>query len=92
MRVGLREANQHFSRIVKAVRRGEEVLLTDRGRPIARITPLPPMDKQEAAIQRMIAQGLLRRVEKRGPMPPFKPIRIRGGPISKTISEERDER
>jgi antitoxin (DNA-binding transcriptional repressor) of toxin-antitoxin stability system len=28
MEVGLREANQRFSAIIKAVRRGEEVLLT----------------------------------------------------------------
>jgi len=31
MEVGLREANQHFSRIMKAVRAGEEVMLTERG-------------------------------------------------------------
>ena len=33
MKVGLREANQRFSRTMQAVRRGEEVVLTERGRP-----------------------------------------------------------
>lgn len=33
MQIGLRDANQQFSRLMKAVRRGREVLLTDRGNP-----------------------------------------------------------
>jgi prevent-host-death family protein len=35
MRMGLREANQRFSKAVKAVKAGEEVVLTERGTPIA---------------------------------------------------------
>ena len=35
MKLGLREANQHFSKAIKAVRGGKEVILTERGRPIA---------------------------------------------------------
>jgi prevent-host-death family protein len=35
--VSLREANQHFSRYIKAVERGEEIIITRRGRPIAKI-------------------------------------------------------
>jgi prevent-host-death family protein len=31
MRSGLREANRQFSRLMKAVRGGKEVLLTERG-------------------------------------------------------------
>ena len=91
MRVGLRQANQQFSRIIKAVRNGEEVVLTERGRPIARVTPIPRQSKIEAALDRMVADGLLRRAEKRGPMLARKPIRLRGGPsIVQTIREERD--
>jgi prevent-host-death family protein len=36
-RVSLREANQHLSRYVAAVERGGEVVITRRGRPVARI-------------------------------------------------------
>ena len=35
MRLGLREANQKFSQAIKAVRQGQEVVLTDRGKPFA---------------------------------------------------------
>ena len=36
MRLGLREANHQFSRAMRAVRAGEEVVLTERGRPTER--------------------------------------------------------
>jgi antitoxin (DNA-binding transcriptional repressor) of toxin-antitoxin stability system len=50
MRSGLREANQPFSRIVRAVREGREVVLTDRGRPVAVGRPLPEAANGESAL------------------------------------------
>ncbi len=91
MQLGLREANQHSSKVIKAAKAGQEVVLTERGRPIAVIKPLPEMDPTEAALQRLEAARLLRRVTKRGPMPRRKPIRIKGPPLSQTLREERDE-
>ncbi len=35
--VSLRDMNQHFSRFIEAVERGEEIIITRRGRPIAKI-------------------------------------------------------
>ena len=35
MQMELREANQQFSRLVKAVKQGKEVLLPERGKPLA---------------------------------------------------------
>jgi prevent-host-death family protein len=43
MKLGLREANQRFSKVIKAVRAGKEVVLTDRGCPIAVIKPTDPL-------------------------------------------------
>ena len=91
MQLGLREANQHFSKAIKAVKAGREVILTERGKPIAVIKPLPPPDDMEAVLDRLAAAGLLTRATKRGPMPPFRPRRIKGPPLSQTIREERDE-
>jgi prevent-host-death family protein len=39
MRLGLREANQQFSRAIRAVRAGNEVLLTHGHKPVARLVP-----------------------------------------------------
>ena len=94
MRLGLRAANQYFSKAIKAVKAGQEVILTDRGKPIAVIKPLPQADSEDAVIRRLEAEGLLRPALKRGPLPEprWKPIRIAGKPLSGTIQEEREER
>jgi prevent-host-death family protein len=94
MRMGLREANQRFSKAIKAVKSGKEVVLTERGKPIAVIKPLEPLAHEREVIRRLEAEGILRPALKRGPMPKptWKPIRVKGKPISQTISEERDER
>ncbi|MEE9289238.1 MAG: hypothetical protein V3U69_06590 [Bacteroidota bacterium] len=91
MRIGLREANQSFSKAIKAVK---EVILTERGKPIAVIKPLERKDKPEAMMQRLEAEGILRSGPKSGkPMPVWRsPAHIKGEPKSETISEERDER
>lgn len=91
MRMGLREANQRFSTAIKAVKQGKEVVLTERGKPIAVIKPLQSEEKAEAVVERLEAEGILRPALKRGPMPPWKPVRIKGKPLSETIREERDE-
>jgi prevent-host-death family protein len=56
--VSAREANQQFSRILRDVEAGAEVLVTRRGRPVARIVPAQPSrerqltPEQEAALER----------------------------------------
>lgn len=40
-RIGVRELRQHASRYLALVARGERVEVTDRGRPIAMLVPLP---------------------------------------------------
>lgn len=90
MNIGLRDANQRFSKVMKLVRNGKEVTLTDRGRPIARIIPIPSDEDEETAIQRLLAIGLLRPAKKPWRMPAFTPRRLRGGSVAQAIREERD--
>ena len=47
--VSLREANQHFSRYIEAVERGEEIIITRRGKPIAKIVKLSRLREPTAA-------------------------------------------
>ncbi|MBS3943037.1 MAG: type II toxin-antitoxin system prevent-host-death family antitoxin [Dethiobacter sp.] len=37
---GLREAKANFSRLVNEVRKGAEIILTERGKPVARLAPI----------------------------------------------------
>jgi prevent-host-death family protein len=97
MRVGLREANQNSWRVISAVSGGTEVVLTDRGRPIAKLTPINARsathkESVEETLRRLEAAGLVRRATNSGPMPRFEPIKISGASLSKTIQDERDER
>ena len=39
---GIRQARQHLSILLEEVRKGHEVLITDRGRPVARLVPPLP--------------------------------------------------
>ena len=57
MKLGLREANQQFSKAIKAVRAGKDVILTDRGRPIAVIKPIKTEDVPETALRAMVRRG-----------------------------------
>ena len=60
--VSAREANQQFSRILRDVEAGTEVVVTRRGRPVAQIVPVQTSrerqltPEQEAAHARSIAR------------------------------------
>ena len=94
MKLGLREANQQFSRAIKAVRAGKEVILTERGRPIAVIKPIKTEATQEAALKSMADEGLITLPSRKGPMPAprWRPVKIKGKPLSQTIIEDREDR
>jgi prevent-host-death family protein len=94
MKLGLREANQHFSRAIKAVRAGREVVLTDRGQPIAVIKPIKAADAQEAALHAMADEGLITLPARRGPLPAsrWRPVKAKGRPVSETVIEDREDR
>jgi prevent-host-death family protein len=92
MKVGLREANQHFSKAIKAVRSGKDVILTDRGKPIAVITPIRAKHDHTAALTRMADEGLITLPSRTGTLPRFAPIRLKGKPLSRTIIDDRDDR
>ncbi|MGH7862690.1 MAG: type II toxin-antitoxin system Phd/YefM family antitoxin [Candidatus Dormibacteraceae bacterium] len=42
--IGIREAKAQFSRLVSEVGHGTEWIITDRGRPVARLTPLSDLE------------------------------------------------
>lgn len=91
MQIGLREANQQFSRLMKTVREGKEVLLTERGRPLAVVKPIRG-GETESIIQRLETAGFLRPASKRGALQPWGTRSVRGVPVSQTVREERDDR
>ncbi len=88
MRIELCELNRRFSKAIRAVKAGEEVVLTERGTPIAVIKPLAGWG-QDAALRRLETSGVLRPAAERGPMPPWRPRPLRGRSFLQTIRDER---
>jgi prevent-host-death family protein len=84
MEVGVRELRAHLSRYLKRVEEGEEILVTDRGKPVARITPA----NGRSRLEQLIEAGIVHRAPKpwKGPLP--KPIQG-AGPLSDIVLGDR---
>ncbi len=86
--VGVRELRQNLSKYLRRVARGEAFRVTDRGRPVATLGPLP---EESTPLDRLVASGKLIRCSldlvSLGQPQDF-PAQI---PISKALDQERSE-
>ena len=82
--VGIRELRADLSRWLKRVRDGEEVLVTERGNPVARIVPVTGHRR----LDELIAQGRVTPAKRpwTGPHPPRISI---DGKLSDIVREQR---
>ncbi|MEW6080444.1 MAG: type II toxin-antitoxin system prevent-host-death family antitoxin [Bacillota bacterium] len=90
-RMGVREAKANFSRLLKRVQAGGEVLITDRDVPVAKIVPVDdeplPLEKR---LESMEKDGLIGPPpRKRGKMPA--PLPLPGGLAQRFLREEREQ-
>jgi prevent-host-death family protein len=53
--IGVRELRRYASRWLARVRAGETILVTDRGRPVARLAPV----EEPAGYDRLVAEGMI---------------------------------
>lgn len=58
--VNIADLKNNLSAYLERVRAGEEILVKDRKRPIAKVVPLTPGDDLDAEEQELVAAGLLR--------------------------------
>jgi prevent-host-death family protein len=59
-RAGVAELKANLNRYLEQVQRGQEVIVTDRGRPVAKLVPLPPTGESDAARrERLIRTGVI---------------------------------
>jgi antitoxin (DNA-binding transcriptional repressor) of toxin-antitoxin stability system len=57
--MGLGEANRRFSRLGTAVKAGREIVLTERGKPMAVVKPIREASAIEGALKQLEVLGLL---------------------------------
>jgi prevent-host-death family protein len=90
--VGIRELRLNLSRYVARVRDGGvEVIVTDRGEPVARLSPIDREDAEfESVYERLVREGLVipPRRHKR-PLPPLIDASEVHGSVSELLLEDR---
>ncbi len=75
-KAGIREARQNLSVLLEEVKKGREIIITDRGKPVARLVPEPDESNVEFGSHKSTREG----------MPRLDP------PLSERISDEREDR
>ncbi|MGI8782739.1 MAG: type II toxin-antitoxin system Phd/YefM family antitoxin [Acidobacteriota bacterium] len=75
-RAGIREARQNLSTLIEEVKKGRDILITDRGKPVARLAPPLPKEGKPFASRRSFRRR----------MPVLNPA------LSAGIVEEREDR
>jgi prevent-host-death family protein len=88
--VGIKELKNNLSRYLREVKAGEELLVSERGRVVARIIPAGKGKSSEVEeLYDLARRGLVRLPEV--PLEPVPPdmVEIRGKPLSETVIEER---
>ena len=85
MDVGIRELRASLSRYLERVKAGEEIVVTEHGKPVARLVPM----NGERKIDRLIREGVVRPARSRtGRLP--EPIRLKSGAtVSDIVIEQR---
>ncbi len=89
--VGVKELKNRLTTYLRRTKEGEEVIVTERGRPIALLQPIQGAEQavgREARLARLAALGLVtlptRKLLKR-----VQVIRVSGPPVSAAILEDR---
>ena len=59
-RAGISELKARLSEYLDRVKAGEEVLVTERGRVIARISPVEGAERDESRLAQLVRRGLVR--------------------------------
>lgn len=81
---GIRDLRDHLSRYLERVRSGEELTVTDRGQPIARLVPVDGSH----TLDRLIAEGLVTPAATRGRRRPRTRVAVTGK-VSDLVTEQR---
>ena len=89
--VGVKELKNHLTQYLRRTKQGEEVVVTERGKPIAVIQPIQsaaPVVSLQARLARLAAQGLVA-LPTHKPLKKVRMVKVSGPPISRAILEDR---
>jgi prevent-host-death family protein len=90
--IGVKELKNRLTHYLKLVRNGDQVIVTERGNPIAILHGLEKVeltDSAEEKLAALAARGLVRLPLKWTSLPRIKAVKATGIPASRIIVEER---
>ena len=87
---GIKDVKNNLSRFLARVKAGEEILITDRGKPVARIVKVNQGDKSiRISLGAMVQKGLITLPLRSIPKDRISAIEVPGEPISGMVIEDR---
>jgi len=90
-RVGVKELKNRLTQYLQRTKKGEEVIVTERGKPIALIQSIKSAEhvvSLEARLAKLAAQGVITLLTEK-PVKAVRLAKVTGTPISRTILEDR---
>lgn len=87
---GIKEVRDHFTMYLRQVKKGEEVMVTERGRPVALIRSIPEGAGLKERLELASIKGLIRLPKVDENIPVHKKVNLRGKSLTEIILEERE--
>ena len=87
-RVGIRQLKAHLSEYVRRAEAGETVVVTDRGKEVARLTPPTQTD----GLRELIAKGMVKGSGGKMDLSDIEPVDLPGEPLTDAVLEQRGQR
>ncbi len=91
LKKGIKEIRDHFTLYLKRVKMGEDIIVTERGRPIAIIRPIPEETGLEERLESASLEGLIRLPQKKENISLHKKLQLKGKPLTDIIIDEREK-
>lgn len=91
--VGIRDLKTHLSRYVREIKKGDEILVSERGTIIAKLSPVGPVSDSarfQNLLLKLAAEGqiILPEINKKAARP-AKRKKVKGSPFSDSVLESR---
>ena len=87
---GIKEVKNNLSRLLSRVKAGEEILITDRGRPVARIVKENHgVNSIRTALEPLVRKGLITLPNRSIMKDPLSPMEVHGKSVSSMVIEDR---
>lgn len=90
LKKGVKEIRDHFTRYLKRVKQDEEIVVTERGKPVALLVPIPEATGFQEKWELAAMKGIIRLPQKEGKIPIYKKIKLPGKSLTEIVLEDKE--